>query len=235
MKLIILILASDTGEYLKMQQLWKTYMNRFPYVTSFFIKYDPDLSDNIQLQDNTIFIKGSESLIPGCLDKTIQSIEFVLKEFDFDFIFRTNMSSVVDLKKLHNILNDKIQYAGVMGIYNNITFASGAGFLLNKNSCQLLINNKDKLQYNLIDDVSLGDFFENHKIPITPLTRLDVFVCQDNMDLITKERFLNHYHFRCKSDINHLKTVQLMEKVIRLIYNTDNSTREAYADNSQPM
>jgi len=234
MKLIILILASDYGEYLKMQPLWKTYMNRFPYITSFFMKYKPDLSDNIQLQDDTIFIKGSDSFVPGCLDKTIKSIEFVLKEYDFDFIFRTNMSSVIDLQKLYNILNDKMKYAGVIVFDKGTYFASGAGFLLSKQMCQLLINNKDKLQYNIIDDVALGYFFTNNKIPITPLMRLDVYYYKYNMNLITKDRLSNHYHFRCKSDVKHLKTVQLMEKVIHLIYNTEYSTQAVYADNNQP-
>jgi nicotinic acid phosphoribosyltransferase len=86
MKLVILILANDTNEYLKMQMLWKLYMNKFQNVKSFFIKYKSDLQENIVLCDDTIYIKGLESFIPGCLDKTIQSIEFLLKNNDFDFL-----------------------------------------------------------------------------------------------------------------------------------------------------
>jgi hypothetical protein len=49
-------------------------------------------------------MKGVESYIPGCLDKTVKSIEYCLHNYNFDFIFRTNMSSVVDLNKLYNLL-----------------------------------------------------------------------------------------------------------------------------------
>jgi hypothetical protein len=217
MKLIILILANDTNEYLKMQMLWKVYMNKFPYIKSFFIKYKSDLQENIVLCDDTIYIKGLESLIPGCLDKTIQSIEFLLKNNEFDFIFRTNMSSVVDLNKLYNLLNDKIECAGVIGFCNCKRFVSGAGILMNKNTCKMLINNKHTLNYTIMDDVSLGDFFTSNNINITALTRFEAYNYEDNINLITKDSISDYYHFRCKSD-NNLKTIELMQRVIQLIY-----------------
>ena len=74
----------------------KTYHN----IEQFFIKYKEDLVDDVALTDDAIFIKCNESFIPCCLDKTIKSIEFLLKNMNFDFIFRTNMSSVVDLNKM---------------------------------------------------------------------------------------------------------------------------------------
>ena len=104
MNLIILILANDTDVYLKMQEKWKTYMNKHSHIKAYFIKYKEDLKENIIQNEDTIYVKGNESLIPGCLDKTIKSIEYVLNNCEFDFIFRTNMSSVVDLNKLYNLI-----------------------------------------------------------------------------------------------------------------------------------
>ena len=218
MKIIILILANDSGIYLECQKLWTTYMNLHPNIKSYFIKFDSELKTNILLNNNTIFIKGNESFIPGCLIKTIESINYVLKNEDFDFIFRTNMSSVVDLNKLYNfVINNKNDYSGVIGRHNNINFASGAGILLSKQICSNLITYKNLLNYNLLDDVSIGLLFQSNNVSIFPLTRFEAYNYENNVNQITKEMIKNYYHFRCKSD-NNLKTLAIMKKIVELIY-----------------
>lgn len=220
MKLIILILASDSDVYLysEMQELWRIYMNNHKNIKSYFIKYDPMLQNEISIINDTISIKGSESYIPGCLDKTIKSIEFLRNNIDFDFVFRTNLSSVVDLNKLYNLLNDNIECSGVIGNCKGQSFVSGAGILMNKNVCQLLIDKKYTLNYNIIDDVSLGVFFTNNNINISSLTRFEAYNYEDNISFITKDLISNFYHFRCKSDKNKFKTIELMKKIISIIF-----------------
>ena len=217
MKLVILILANDNDAYLQMQELWRKYMNNHENIKSYFIKYDATLQNNIELINDTIFIKGYESYIPGCLDKTIKSIEYLQKNIEFDFIFRTNMSSVVNLNKLYNLLNNSIECSGIIGDNNGNKFVSGAGILMNKHICKILVNKKDTLNYNVLDDVSLGVFFTNHNINITSLTRFEAYNYEDNVNLITKELILDYYHFRCKSEKNKLKTIELMRKIIDII------------------
>jgi hypothetical protein len=219
MKLIILILASDNDLYLHCQNMWRSYMNTHPNIKSYFIKYKLDLSDDILLENDTIFINGRESFIPGCLVKTIKSIEFLLKTQDFDFIFRTNMSSVIDLHKFYNLLNNyKYDYSGVIGCHNNIKFASGAGILLSKQLCSNLIINKNKLNYNFLDDVSIGLLFQINNVSISPLTRFEAYNYENNVNQITKEMIKDYYHFRCKSDKDNNKTLLMMKTIINLIY-----------------
>jgi hypothetical protein len=221
MNLIILILANDTDVYLKMQEKWQSYMNKHSHIKSYFIKYKEDLKENIIQKEDTIYVKGNESLIPGCLDKTIKSIEYLLNNFDFNFIFRTNMSSVVDLNKLYNLIHnhseDEIKYGGFINT-SGVKFISGAGILMNKQTCQLLIDNKNALNYNIIDDVCIGQFMTDKNIKFTSLTRFEAYNYEKNIDLITKDNIINYYHFRCKSDIDHIKTIELMTKIINLIY-----------------
>ena len=217
MNLIILILSNDTNVYLKMQEKWKSYMNKHSYIKSYFIKYKEDLKENVIQNEDTIYVKGKESLIPGCLDKTIKSIEYVLNNLDFDFIFRTNMSSVVDLNKLYNLINHDMEYAGVINDYN-VKYISGAGILMNNKTCKLLIANKNELNYNVIDDVSIGELMSNKNIKLTPLTRFEAYNYENNINLITKDKIINYYHFRCKSGQEHNKTIELMDKIINLIY-----------------
>jgi hypothetical protein len=217
MEIIILILANDSDHYLECQNLWRSYMNLHPNIKSYFIKLDPQITTDILLDNNTIFIKGNESLVPGCLIKTIKSIDFLLKTQNFDFIFRTNMSSVLDLHKFYNLLNNyKNDYSGKIGYHNNIKFASGAGMLLSKQLCYSLINSKNTLDYNLLDDVSIGFLLQN--ININPLTRFETLNYENNVNQITKEMIKDYYHFRCKSDTDNNKTLLMMKTIINLIY-----------------
>jgi len=221
MKIIVLILANDSGIYLECQKLWRSYMNAHPNIKSYFIKFNPNLKTNILIDNDTIFIKGSESIVPGCLNKTIESMKYLLNE-DFNFIFRTNMSSVVDFNKLYNLLKyyDK-DYSGVIGNYNNnIRFASGAGILLSKHMCNFLVNNCRILNYDLIDDVSIGELAQNNNITIYPLTRFEAYNYEIDISQINEEKIQDYYHFRCKSNINTSNTIILMDKIINMIYFT---------------
>lgn len=219
MKLIILILANDCGIYLECQKLWKSYMNLHPNIKSYFIKLEPNLRTDILVDNNTIFIKGNESIVPGCLIKTIESVNYLLKNEEFDYIFRTNMSSVVHLNDLYNfVINNKNDYSGVIGHINNIKFASGAGILLSKKMCYDLILYKNLLNYNLMDDVSIGLLFQTNNVILYPLTRFEVYTYENNLSQITKKMIDNFYHFRCKSDTNYLNTLLMMKKIIELIY-----------------
>ena len=140
--LIILILASDNEYYSQMQKLWKIYMNTHDNIKSYFIKYSSEIDEEVIINDSTIFIKGSETYIPGCLDKTVKAIEYLLnKNVMFDYIFRTNLSSVVHLDKFYELLNDNIECAGIIGYINNNKFISGAGMLFSKKTCLNLIQN----------------------------------------------------------------------------------------------
>lgn len=219
MKLIILILANDTELYLECQKLWRLYMNTHPNIKSYFIKYKSNLNQEVVLENDNIFIKGTESMVPGCLDKTIKAINFCLQTQTFDFILRTNMSSVVDLNKLNDLLeNYNMPYSGVIGHYANIDFASGAGMLLSKPFCMFLTCHKHKLDYALIDDVSIGLFCQQNKVQLTPLTRFEAYTYEHQLTSISKELIKDYYHFRCKS--NDVNTLRILQTIIRLIYFT---------------
>ena len=223
MKLIFLILANDTDNYLKMQELWKMYMDSHENIKSYFIKYNLNKLNNdkdIFMENNTIYIKGNkESIIPGCLDKTIKSIEYILDNEKFDYIIRTNMSSVWDLNKIYNLLssNDFVT-GGVIGKKNSQQFISGAGILLRNDICKMIIENKNYLDYNIIDDVSIGIFLTNNNIHMNPLTRFEAYNYENDLDKINKCLDGSYFHFRCKSNKDSDNTINTMRYIINLIY-----------------
>ena len=215
MKIIILIIAHDESYYNKYQNIWKRYMNIHPYIDCYFIKCSENIENDIVIdnENKTIYCKGIDSLNPGIINKTIKSINYILRNEIFDYIIRTNLSSIWDLDKLYNFLKDKrFHYGGVIGYCESFTFISGAGIFLSKDACYNLIKNNDILNKDYLDDVSIGylfkDIYEKYEIQRKNIESVNDF--SDNLD--------NYFHFRCHSTDKDLSLLY-MEKVYNKIYN----------------
>jgi hypothetical protein len=129
---------------------------------------------------------------------------------EYDYVWRTNLSSVLDFEGLEKYLSSisltKSLYAGYIGLgsLNNGSstfFASGAGFLMSRDVAMYLVENKDFLRWDLIDDVAIGALLE----PRFGLKHLERCWVQSE-DLVVAE---DVFHFRCES-YQHLRTVEFM-------------------------
>jgi hypothetical protein len=219
-KIIILIIASNNiNEYNDMHKIWKKYMNKHPNIQSFFIKNEKLLDKDIVLdiKNNTIYCKYNENFIPGILNKTIKSIEYCLNNFEFDYIYRTNLSSVLNLDKLYSYVknNNNINYAGK--IYGN--FISGSGFLLSKDACKKLVIDKSLIDNNIIDDVAIGNaltkYYEMINIEFYHISGVnDKIFDNNNFENINNIIF----QFRCRFATEHTNTALVMSKIYKKIY-----------------
>ena len=223
MKIIILIIASHAEHYDQMINIWKKYMNNHPNITSFFIMNDENIDEDVVIKENIMYVKANENYIPGILQKTIRTIEYCLQHFEFDFIYRTNLSSFLVLEKLFNFVNknNHIQYGGVIGgpTPEGIKFASGAGFLMARDICKYLIDNENKLlYYNYLDDVAIAEVLtKNYEISFIP--RIDNNPEYDDYNF---ENFKNNecFHYRCKDLMDRYDlTILFMNKLYDLFYN----------------
>ena len=218
---IILIIASDhIDNYVKMQQIWKLYMNTHPHIKSFFIKENNQLTVPLLVdEDNdTIYVKCEASLAPGVLIKTIKSFEYIYENYNFKYIYRTNLSSFLDLHKLYTFSQShSFQYGGIIGTHTNIKFASGSGFFVSKDCVNYLINNKNIDYYTYLDDVELGktlsQVYQITFVNRTGFTDFDTKQIKDS-DIIESSTF----HFRCKNEMDWSKTVYNLQKMYELIY-----------------
>ena len=127
------------------------------------------------------------------------------------FIWRTNLSSVLDFAGLQRYLGT-IRSTGFYGGYvgktvgENIFFASGAGFLMSRDVAEYLVLNKDLLRWDLIDDVAIGALLEP-RYGIVPIERCWI---QSGEEVVGSDVF----HYRCESYM-HLRTVEFMRYVVR--------------------
>ena len=221
MKIVILIVANDYPEhYLEMQNIWRLYMNSFQNIKSYFLKADENIKEDIILNEDesTFYIRQPETQTPGVLKKTIKTIEYVLKNMDFKYIFRTNLSCCLDLKKFYNFCHQDFNYAAQEGILNKIIFGSGAGVFFSRGVCEYLISIKDSIDYcKENEDVTIGSIL----YPIYGLlcvSRIDIF----NFDSksISDEEIKNSdtFHIRCKNNEDPSLTIYNMKKIYELFY-----------------
>jgi hypothetical protein len=206
MKIIILVLSqNDGGIYSKFTQTqketWDIDVVEGVDTFYFFGNEKIDL-----IQGNSIFTTINEGLY-SCGLKTVRAFELI-KNFDFDFVFRTNASSYVDKFLLKDFLlkkNNVNHYSGVIGNHQGINFASGSGFVISKDVLNLILEFKHELNHSYIDDVSFAELLLRKKITPTLNERYDVV----NDNLIPE----NFFHYRLKTanryfDINNMYKIK---------------------------
>jgi hypothetical protein len=192
-------------------------ISRLPFLRLVFRILLTRLPERAAVSGSSITWEGPEDYA-FMAQKTIASFKAVIDHpVQYSHFLRTNNSSVWDFRALYNFvstLGDDRIYAGVIGRFGKIEFASGAGILMDRASAKSLVNASPDLAYQFVDDVTIGEFFGRDKTQI--LSKLD------RQDAPFREGFvLDAFHFRCKEGD---KTVENMEMVARLISN-DGSAR----------
>lgn len=158
--------------------------------------------------------------------KTILAFKYLLENYEFDYIFRTNTSSYLDVSTLLDYLAKKPRksmYAGVIGtVFGNTRFASGAGILLSRDLVQRISDNSGLWKHGLVDDVAIAELissFQDPSVILSELPRLDFASLEEakstNVDIIK-----GNFHFRCKTNSAD-ETIDIM----KYIYEVKNSAR----------
>lgn len=150
--------------------------------------------------------------------KTILALKHVLKNYNFDYVFRTNTSSYLDVSKLLEFLESqgkKNLYGGFVGrVFRDIQFASGAGILLSRDLVERICDAEISWKHGLLDDVALAEVIaglEGATIPLVPLGRLDISSIEATLS-IDPQLIIDNFHFRCKSE-SAQATVDIMHHI----------------------
>lgn len=153
--------------------------------------------------------------------KTILAFKHILENYDFDYLFRTNTSSYLDVAKILSFLDTQPKtnvYGGVVSsAFGDLRFASGAGVLLSRDVIERVCRSEHLWKHGLIDDLALGELvstFTDPKVPILPLERLDLYSLA-SAKATNNETINANYHFRCKSK-NAEETIAVMDHIHKI-------------------
>lgn len=216
--IIILVLASMNEPFISIENngIRETWGKEIPKNIKLIYYYGD--SDVIKLDGDRLFLPTQETF-HNIGYKTIEAFKYVKSNYDFKYVFRTNISSYVDIELLLDYLKDKPEksfYNGIVGQHNNILFSSGCGYFLSSDVLDVIIDNENKWDHSLIDDVSLGLLLNNLGVrPYGGSIRYDVL---SNNQIISP----NFYHYRVK-EVNGNR----INDVIRMknIYNIKNKNK----------
>lgn len=168
MRILNLILYSDTPFYQNMKGLLSLYLATVPDLTHYYYCFDPLLTTPFVVQGNVIKFKGVESFRPGILDKTLRVLKLTFG-WGFDYVVRSNISTVVNFHKLKVVLGQSpFQWGGwvresprrdaTKGITakNPLLYISGTCIILSRYAVAQILQSQHLIDKSLIDDIALA-------------------------------------------------------------------------------
>ena len=214
MKIIILILSSNSPVHLLNRLFQKSTWAKNEYENVQIIHYLAWNKKTI-FKNNNLYLDTSKNFI-DIGEKTYNAFEWCNTNLAFDFLFRTNSSSYIDVYNLIEFVNqnsNNIKYSGSEATAylreSNYKFASGSGYFVSKETIENILLNKDLWDFSLPDDVGLGDLLKKLGIKnfIFKKNEIERFPLFNDVDYTL-------FHTRCK--LNHLNIPRFFEGFVFL-------------------
>lgn len=231
MRILHLVLYSDNKEdYVDMYKLMSPFYKQYENigVKTYFYKFTDNLNVDFKLDGDLLHIKGSESYIPGILEKTIKAFEFFVNT-EYDYVLRSNISTVINFDLLvHQLTLTPLKGFGggrlhllhyideASGVFDDTWFGtyfmSGTSMIFDKECFRHLVENKDKIRYNFIDDLAIGFFIKEHRSDLKLMPFHQMFfveVRKDNDCIIPaifyRNRCMGNRYNGSDADLKHMK------------------------------
>lgn len=235
-KLIVLIISSsDGGIYSYMKKISQLYLTLFTdKIKFFYLEYNNSLGDEpVYNIDNHLYFQGTDSITPGMYQKTIKAIEYINKNYEYEFILRTNLSSFLNLNNILSYL-DLVPNINFAGGYSFQGFISGTGIFMSRDVGNILI--QDQRNDDINEDVLISNIISQNNIPIINitaykwgfLTDADESHLPPNCEFISCGAFdenikysSNILYFRIKNGSNRNIDIQYFKLLIKNIYNIE--------------
>jgi hypothetical protein len=165
-------------------------------------------------------MKGTESIVPGIMEKTMIAIKYLYEKIEFDMFIRTNISTVINYNLLNKFLIKRnglhdyfgfntgyINYVdlgyGVTKEHHDTRYITGTNIFLTKTGLTFLIDHEHELDYSVVDDVAIGYLFKQYNI--YPHVVNDCLYKMNNMEK-TNIFFRNKRNNR-DDDVNAIKYI----------------------------
>jgi beta-1,4-mannosyl-glycoprotein beta-1,4-N-acetylglucosaminyltransferase len=181
-KILVLRIYNNEPEYNAMWAVHKQYDSSIAIINvpTLETEYSFDVAGRV------FRVKGEEGLF-RILHKTIKAFEYFLEHFEFDYIVRSNMSTVIDMNALKRKLAplSGSVYGGHMykldwhcngsGVTQeflinhwHLMFAQGSSIVVSRDFCKYIVDHQSELNYNVVDDVAIGALLKD-----VPCTRFE--------------------------------------------------------------
>lgn len=234
MKILLLLIHSPNPIYNDMFSIQQRYVHDFDDIDTFFVVMRETQVNLIEQENDVIYVKGKEHVL-NVLYKTITALEYMFQKTEYDFVIRSNISTIIHIPKLiqylYTIPTTRIYTSSQFlklkwidhkaGIHNTSLFgtiyASGISITLSNDTVKYLINNKDKLRYDIVDDISIGLFFQTHN-PLILKKGIKYMSSNLYTNAVTKNTNINNYIFFRNKSSNRMVDIQIMNLIVKKLY-----------------
>lgn len=230
MKFLVIIIYNSKVQYEReMYNLHTKYLKK-KNIMHYFVTWNQTQDNDIVVDDNIIKLKGNESFVPGIMLKTMMALKYLTVDLrlEYDYLLRTNISTVINYDNLANYLDNNVQPehdfftffknvikwtdpdAGITDVHYGTQYAQGTNIFLKRYIVDKLLVDDNLIDYNIIDDVSLG----------YTMSKLGVTLHDFGKQLYsTNERYpnSNSIFFRNKRDHNRYEDVNAIKRLYSTI------------------
>lgn len=226
MKILYLVLGSKKKPWTNIAKYgiditWRTKLHNLDNLCYLYSTYGLGTSNsnrNDYLQTNQKFLSrtltdpleiSSDSLtLPtysgwdALLHKTISALRFFLLNSNYDYFLRTNVSSFWNPTATRNLINSNAEelesgIGGSLKSHQGIKYIEGDSIIISRHVAEKFVRYQNKLNYGVIDDVSLGDLCSKIGVNLIDFPRPRIERLWDFHDT-RYGPFDQIYKFRCK-------------------------------------
>jgi hypothetical protein len=230
--LLHLVLYSENLPEYKDMYRATSRLYREMQIETLYYTFRKEQRETFVLEGDVLYLKGTETYVPGILDKTMRTLEYTCNR-SYDYVIRSNISTVVNFPVLlaHFLAHDlpSFHYGGpehlslswfdtAAGIsdrtYWGLEYIGGTCILLSKALVtRLLYEVSEHIPYDVVDDVALG-YVVKHHTPYAPkvMKHLQCHVSRSNLPKILSRHVSDIACYRNKSryratDVKHVQRI----------------------------
>ena len=213
-----------------LKKIYQAYMNEVADIKVLFV-YGRSTEP---LGENDLSYDVIENDYPGIITKTLLAMEQVDKEYDYDFIVRTNLSTFWDLPKLSVRLDTLPKTKCLAGTPvdfkdpegNAYNYVAGFDLVMSRDIVKLLVENKQAVieqnVYAMMEDLSLCTAAHTYSDPVMITDFRQGCVAglrENNMDVVqTIYNNRNADHYRVKTTIDRNVDKKLLHQLLLKTY-----------------
>ena len=179
-KILIMVMSCNDDFFIKQESIiketWSNKINKFDNINYLIYRGDSDIQKHKYDKQNHILTLKCEDNIDNTFKKTYYAFNLAHKIFDYDYIFRTNTSTYVNIELLNALIqqldNDEILWSSDLYSLSNsfcpyplYLYGRGNGMILSKKLVNIIL--KEGIGYlylNKCDDWIIGNILNSYWI-----------------------------------------------------------------------
>lgn len=194
MKLLVLVISNDYYPYNEFKKWWKC-IKKPDWADIYFVETRNNSKESIVVEEDTIYVNGVDSLRPGIWKKQLFAMKWLLNK-KYDYLLRSNLSTVYNFKLLQSYLLNKPRTRLICGnvIYIPENYESreasiyeftrrsifGCSYIMSRDVVEYLIGwDSREIEYMIPDDHVISYLIDDMHLDID---ELPIAREKDNLD-----------------------------------------------------